>query len=180
MSYYVLSVLSGKTITSIPQILKQGFTGTSDGKATTGAILKVNDVYSISQGKVVDIGRDTNGGLYVVTVQYTPNKWFRYCELSSVSVEVNQKLNQKDYIGIANRGEMRFEYCNLTPSNYINRIANITTYKQDPMIILSDIEQIVDIPETIYVPSDERITVSVPIPNSTVNNLSSIVNNNRR
>lgn len=180
MSYYVLSTLAGKTITSISQILKQGFTGTSDGKATTGAILKVNDVYSISQGGVVDIGVDPGTNLYTVTVQYRADKWFKYCNLSSVAVTVNQRLLPKDKIGIANRGELRFEYCNLMASRYINRIANVTAYKQDPMVILSGTEPLEITPDTFYVESDERITYTRLIPNYTENHLSSIMNNTGR
>ena len=180
MSYYVLSTLSGKTITSISQILKQGFTGTSDGKATTGAVLKVNDVYSISQGGVVDVGIDPGTNLYAVTVQYRADKWFKYCNLSSVSVSVNQRLRPKDKIGIANRGELRFEYCNLTTSRYINRIANMTTYKQDPMVILSGTEPLETTSDTFYVESDERITTTRMITNYTENHLASIMNNTGR
>lgn len=136
----MLSTLAGTTIVSVPQILKQGFTGTSSGIATTGAILKINDVFSISPGTVVDVGKDSSTGLYVITVQYQADMWFRYCNLSRVDVTLNQLLMSGSRIGVAFRGEMRFEYCNLTPSRYVNRIANITTYKQDPMTILSGTE----------------------------------------
>jgi hypothetical protein len=136
MIYNTLSKLTGKTIQNPKDIILRGFTGSNDS-STTGVLLNVANVYSISEGTVIDIGKDFEG-LYVVTVMYQPNKLFRYCLLSKVSVSVNDYIIPTDMIGVAYRSQLRFEYCTLEESNYIVRIGTNTFYKHDPIAYLMD------------------------------------------
>ena len=132
-----LSKLTGKTISSATEVILQGFTGSADS-SMTGNLIKVSTVYSISEGTVLDVSRDTDN-LYVVTVQYSPTDLFRYCRLSSVNVSTNSYVIPTDEIGVTVDGKLRFEYCTNESSLYPVRIANNTYYKQDPSPILMDI-----------------------------------------
>lgn len=125
-----LSKLTGRTINDASEVLIQGFTG-SVNSSTTGALIKVDSVFSISEGKVIEVGTDEEN-LTCVTIQYTPTDLFRYCRLKSVDVDVNDYIIPTTKIGEAFRSQLRFEYCTLDESQYPVRISDTTYYKHDP------------------------------------------------
>lgn len=131
-----LSRLTGRTVNQASEVIIQGFT--SSAKADmTGALIRCSTVYSISEGKVIEVGLDTDS-LYVITIQYTPSDLFRYCRLSSVDVSLNDYIVPTDKLGVSTDGQLRFEYCTLEPDLYPVRISDKTYYKQDPSVILND------------------------------------------
>ena len=129
-----LSKLTGKTINQPSEVIIQGFSGYASG-GMTGTLLKVDDVYSISEGTVIEVSL-AQDNLYVVTVMYQPDKLFRYCRLASVDVELNEHITMTDKIGVASDAKLRFEYCTLESSDYPYRILDKTYYKHDPALIL--------------------------------------------
>ncbi len=140
MIYNALSNLTGRTITDPKEVILQGFAG-SLSSSTTGMLIKVDNVYSISEGTVMDIGKDENN-LYVVTIMYQPSRLFRYCCLKSVSVSVGEYLIPTTLVGVSNKSQIRFEYCTLETSPYPVRFLQDTYYKQDPSIYLMGIMQL--------------------------------------
>ena len=131
-----LSRLVGRTIDSTSEVIIQGFTNSAKANMT-GALIKATTVYSMSEGKVVEVGLDTDN-LYVITVQYTPIDLFRYCRLSSTTVELNDYVVPTDKLGVTSDGKLRFEYCVPDGSDYPVRISDKTYYKQNPAEILND------------------------------------------
>jgi hypothetical protein len=138
MTYDILTMLCGKQILASSPIILQGFTS-DDNICMTGTMLQVSQAYSICAGKIVSLSRDYNG-FYVITIQCSADKWIRYCNLDAIAVVNNQWVNPKDLIGHAHRNELRFEYCNLNPSEYSVRLSNLTIYKHDPIGILYGVE----------------------------------------
>lgn len=132
----VFSSLYGEPIVDATRLIQQGFVSTPSGKSVTGTILLITKVHSISQGLIIDIGQDPISHLYSVTVEYSSSEWFRYCELQSVDCEIGDGIIPGQFIGIANHGKIRFEYCTLEHSTYIVRLGARVMYKQDPLPIL--------------------------------------------
>ncbi len=132
-----LSNLVGYTVNAPREVILQGFTSGADS-AMTGTKIKATNIYSISEGTVLSVEHD-NKDKYVVTIQYTPTQLFRYCCLSSVEVKANDYVIPTDFIGKANNGSFRFEYCTNSETLHIVRVANDTYYKQDPSGVLMDI-----------------------------------------
>lgn len=175
MTYDILTILCGKQVLASSPIILQGFTS-GDNICMTGTLLRLSQAYCICKGTVVSVSRDYDG-LFVVTIQYSADKWIRYCHLDVVAVSNNQKVNQCDLIGHAHHNELRFEYCTLEESQHIVRISNQTCYKHDPIGILYGMETLPTTPNTIYVPSEEMKVVYEKPLNIYKNNLSSIMNN---
>ena len=141
-----LTTLAGYPITKVSDILIQGFTGSADS-SMTGSLFKLDNVYSITQGSVIDISKDRDN-LYVVTVLYGTSIWIRYCLLKSVNVIYNQYISPNDSIGITDRSNLRLEYCTPIISKYPVRLHGTTFYKHDPMTLLYTDGEIFSIPNS--------------------------------
>ncbi len=134
MIIQTLSNLVGHKVEDLSVII-QGFTGSPKSGSMTGTLIATNNVYSISQGRVIDVRKDENG-LYCITVQYAPDKWFRYCLIESTTFNSGMPVYTGNKLGQAHKGQIRFEYATLEESLYPIRLHDRVFYKHDPTNVL--------------------------------------------
>lgn len=102
----------------------------------TGTLVKCSDVYNVSYGKVLFIGK--MGSTYTVLVQCNSGECLRYSNLKSVNVSSNTIILENTLIGQADESVL-FEYCTAWKgeSTWPVRVGNVCFYKQNPSEILS-------------------------------------------
>ena len=130
----VLSTLVGERIDNPKSVIEQGWSVSIE--ANTGCLIRTTLVHSICNGKVLAVELDPKNNTWTVTVEFTSNKWVRYCRLGEVEVSIGQQLKPKDLIGVAYKGLMRLEYCNSEKSQFPVRVLNRQLYKHDPTPII--------------------------------------------
>lgn len=95
----------------------------------TSVSVCTHDVYSICDGVVVEILTANNG--YIVTIQYTVEKSFRYCRLNNIHIYLGQLVTEGSLIGEC-ADYVDFEYITTQKSLWPVRVNSETYYKQDP------------------------------------------------
>lgn len=128
----ILSILTGNTVDE--SIIEQGYVGNSP--YTASCLISTASVYSICNGKVIAVDRDSRYGTWCITVEVDSQHWIRYCKLGSVKVSAGQSLSTGNLLGFAHRNSMRLEYCTSAQSQFPVRILSRQLYKQDPAHIL--------------------------------------------
>lgn len=134
MNTEVISILTGKSVADISHVIKQGWQNTRP--FMTGCLIYTDDVFSICDGMVVDIGKDDKNNLYSVTVEYEDALYVRYCLLQTCNVSVGQEIGLSDKIGSTYKNVLRFEYCTNEFSVFPFRCGNNQLYKHDPLPVL--------------------------------------------
>ena len=142
----VLTKLTGIKVYDPYSIILSGF---SSGRnfGSPNMLIKADNIYSISQGLIIDIGKNLDG-TYIVTVQYGADTWIRYGNLLSVDCEEVQSLSPGDPIGITYNHSVSLEYCTLSPSKYPVRLQDTIYYKHDPITLLYMEGSIFSIPQS--------------------------------
>ncbi len=134
MNTEVLSTLTGKTVADVSHVIKQGWQNTRP--FMTGCLIYTDDVFSICNGIVIDVGMDDKNKLYSVTVEYEDALYVRYCLLQICNVSVGDELVISDKIGSTYKNVLRFEYCTNEFSVFPYRCGNNQLYKHDPLPVL--------------------------------------------
>ena len=134
MNTDIFSILVGASIDDPSHIIKQGWQGSRP--FMTGCLIITDNVFSICEGTVIDIGMDDKNNLYSVTVEYDYDMWIRYCLLDSYTVSVGDSVVLNTPIGTTHNNLLRFEYCTDEFSVFPLRINTRQLYKHDPMPIL--------------------------------------------
>lgn len=95
--------------------------------------IDIEDVFSVTEGKVIYIGQDPDDSTYSVNIQVNLNEIIRYSHLETYSVSPYTKVSLKEKIGTA-RDYLIFEYCTSYQgeSEFPVRINRGTYWKQDP------------------------------------------------
>lgn len=128
----LLSTLAGQKVDE--SIIEQGFIGSSQQNA--GCFIRIQDLYSISDGVVLAVERDSRTGYWTVTVEVDSQHWVRYCCLAATSVNAGDDVKISDNIGYSYKNLMRLEYCTSEASDFPVRVINRQLYKQDPTPII--------------------------------------------
>lgn len=102
-----------------------------NGGYHSGIDIECRTVYALCPCVCTYIGYDTNDK-HVVIVQYDAYTSFRYANLATVSVAVNEIIPIETEIGTTYDGFVHFEYWNRTESEWIARVGKETYYKHDP------------------------------------------------
>ena len=107
----------------------------------TGIDITANEVYSICQGIVIDVGKNSDG--YAVTVQNNQNECVRYMHLKKSDVKVDEYIYIGTFIGLADKF-VHFEYITDSQSKPVwpVRINKLTYYKKDPTEVLTGIKKL--------------------------------------
>ena len=142
MNTDILSTLLGTKVSDVSKVIKQGWQATRP--FMTGCLIYADDVYSISTGTVVEIGKDDKNNLYSVTIEYDYGICIRYCLLQFYNVVVGEEISVGTKIGNAYKGVLRIEYCTEEFSVFTYRNGDSQLYKHDPMPILTGE---IDLPE---------------------------------
>jgi len=134
MNTKALSILTGQQHIEVRDVLNKGYSGGDSFNA--GCWLNTQDVNSITEGTVIDIGQDPRNATWSVTVEVTSQRWVRYCSLSAVKVELGAPVHIGTFIGYGYKKLMRFEYCNPDKGPFPVRVSMRELYKHDPTPIL--------------------------------------------
>lgn len=135
MNSDIFSILVGTPIKDPSHIIKQGWQGSRP--FMTGCLIITDDVFSICNGTVVDVGVDDKNNLYSVSIEYTYQIWIRYCMLQTCNVSVGDTVSVSDKIGSTYKGILRFEYCTDEFSVFPYRNGDRQLYKHDPIAVLT-------------------------------------------
>lgn len=98
----------------------------------SGVDISATDVYSICEGVVIEVGRNTDGK--VVTIQYNASICVRYCHLQSTDLRLGEAITSGSKIGIAD-DFVHFEFANnqQLESFWAIRISDLQYYKHNPI-----------------------------------------------
>lgn len=145
MSMEILSTLTGKSVKDLSKVIKQGWQNTRP--FMTGCLIYTDNVFSICDGTVIDVGVDDKNNLYSVSVEYEYATWIRYCLLQTCNVSVGDEISIGDKIGSAYKGVLRIEYCTDEFSVFPYRNGDRQLYKHDPMPVLTGEVELPEIDE---------------------------------
>ena len=134
MNTKTLSILTGIENVEVKDVLSRGYSGSTSFNA--GCWINTQDVNSICEGTVIDIGRDPKNSTWSVTIEVTSQRWVRYCSLSAVKVILGAPVYVGTSIGYSYKKLMRFEYCNPDKGPFPVRVSMKQLYKHDPTPIL--------------------------------------------
>lgn len=102
----------------------------------TGMMVSASELFSVSDGIVIAV-EDNDEYKCQVTIQYSNNIYFRYLNVSNVSLKITQVVKQHDKIGdcVKNRGVL--EYITSAKSNWPVAINGNKLFKNNPMTAVS-------------------------------------------
>ena len=135
MNNKVFSILTGRELSDKESVIVQGYSGKNQD--TAGCFINTQGVYSICNGVVLAVDRESKNDTWCVTIWVNSQQWVRYCSLSSASVLVGANISVNDRIGYAYKNLMKFEYCTADKSKFPVRVSTNQLYKHDPTPILS-------------------------------------------
>lgn len=98
----------------------------------TGMMISASELFSVSDGIVVAVENNDEYKCQV-TIQYSNNIYFRYLNLSNVSLKITQVVKQHDKIGDCINNTGIFEYITATQSKWPVAINGNKLFKNNPM-----------------------------------------------
>lgn len=111
-------------------------TSIEEQECFTGMMISASELFSVSDGIVIAV-EDNDEYKCQVTIQYSNNIYFRYLNLSNVSLKITQVVKQHDKIGDCINNVGVFEYITATQSNWLVAINGNKLFKNNPMSAIS-------------------------------------------
>lgn len=111
-------------------------TSIEEQECFTGMMISASELFSVSDGIVIAV-EDNDEYKCQVTVQYSNNIYFRYLNVSNVSLKITQVVKQHDKIGDCIKNIGVIEYITATQSNWPVAINGNKLFKNNPISAIS-------------------------------------------